>query len=171
LGVQIPPGAPDFQINTVSFLNRNPRTRCGKAPAVLVLIGLGAASCTPALTAAQSAEAQQKFAEYQLAAAVVSRTQTCFETIMPELRAMIDGGESGLTEQQFAAKWGLERFDPNTGFNDAWAACVGKPGLKELGIRDNETPLSFLDRKRDEWNQAAQPGAVEAPSRKNAPKR
>jgi hypothetical protein len=136
-----------------------------------VLIGLVAASCTPALTAAQSAEAQQKFAEYQLAAAVVSRTQTCFETIMPELRAMIDGGESGLTEQQFAAKWGLERFDPNTGFNDAWAACVGKPGLKELGIRDNETPLSFLDRKRDEWNQAAQPSAVEAPSRKNAAKR
>jgi len=84
---------------------------------------------------------------------------------------MIDGGESGLTEKQFAAKWGLERFDPNTGFNDAWAACVGKPSLNDLGIKDNESPLSFLDRKRDEWNQAERPGAVEAPSRKNAAKR
>ena len=171
LGVQIPPGAPDFQINTVFLLNCNPRTCCDKAPAVAVLICLVAASCAPAMTPSQREEAQLKFAEYQLAASVVSRTQTCFETLFPELRAMVDGSEGGQTEQQFAAKWGLEKFDPNTGFNDAWAACVGKPGLKELGIGDDETPLSFLDRKREEWNEAARPGAAEAPFRKNAAKR
>jgi hypothetical protein len=120
-------------------------------PALLFL-----SSCAATVTPAQQEAERVKFAEFQLAAAVVSRTQTCFDTLLPELRSTVDGSEGALTEREFAAKWGLDRFDPNTGFNDAWAACVGKPGLKDLGIQDKETPLSFLDRKRDEWEQAEQ---------------
>jgi hypothetical protein len=131
----------------------------GLIPALVFL-----SSCAAVVTPAQRDLAQAKAAEFQLAAAVVSRTQTCFETLLPELRAMVDGSEGALTEREFAAKWGLGRFDPNTGFNDALAACVGKPTLQDLGIKDNETPLTFLDRKREE----SQPTEAEKPRGRKA---
>lgn len=116
-----------------------------------IIFGLaGLVSCSAGV--AQEEAAQEKFAEYQLARSVVSRSQTCLETLLPELRAIIMNGKEGTkSQQEFAAKWGLERFEPNTGFDDAWAACVGKPTLKDLDIRDNETALRFLERKRSEW--------------------
>ena len=120
-----------------------------------IIFGLaGLVSCSAAATPAQREEAQKKFAEYELARSVVWRSQTCLETLLPEIRAIMDGKEGPRSVQEFAAKWGLERFDPNTGFDDAWAACVGKPTLKDLDIRDNETALRFLERKRSEWELA-----------------
>jgi hypothetical protein len=123
------------------------------------LAGLFLAACSAAATPAQREEAQRKLAESQLARAVVARSQTCLENILPELRATMDRKDGRRSEQEFAAKWGLDKFDPNTGFDDAWAACVGEPTLKDLGIRDNETALKFLERKRSEWEQAQRAGA------------
>jgi hypothetical protein len=114
-----------------------------------------AASCAPAARSpAQQEEAEKKFAEYQLARAVAARSQTCYDELLPELRAMVEGHEGAPSAEEFAAQWGLKSFDPNTGFDDAWSACVGKPSLKDLGVGDNETPLKFLERKRSEWEQA-----------------
>ena len=127
-------------------------------PAIVACLCILAASCTAAVTPAQKEEAQKKFAEYQLARSVVARSQTCLENLLPELRAIMVGKDGRRSEQEFAAKWGLEKFDPNTGFDDAWAACVGEPTLKDLGIRENETALKFLERKRSEWEQAQRAG-------------
>ena len=126
----------------------------GNSFAWTALAGLFLAACSAAATPAQREEAQRKSAEYQLARSVVARSQTCLENLLPELRAIMVGKDGRRSEQEFAAKWGLEKFDPNTGFDDAWAACVGEPTLKELGIRENETALKFLERKRSEWEQA-----------------
>ena len=125
--------------------------------ALVLVIAILLASCMPSpVNLPQQGEAQKKFIEYQLAANVVSRNQMCFEALSRELRAMVEKSEGAESDQEFAAKWGLKRFDPNTGFNDAWAACAGEPTLKDLGIGDNETPLGFLERKRMEWEQAEQ---------------
>ena len=123
--------------------------------ALVLVILIVAASCAPSsVRLSQAGEAQSKFIEYQLAANVVARNQACFETLLREVRAMVEGREGAESEQGFVKKWGLKRFDPNSGFDDALAACVGEPTLKELGIGDNETHLSFLERKRKEWEQA-----------------
>ncbi|HEY3303767.1 MAG TPA: hypothetical protein VGL70_09575 [Candidatus Binatia bacterium] len=124
--------------------------RCGRITLIIIFVS----SCSAAITPAQREESQNKFAEYQLARSVVARSQTCLETLLPELRAIMDGKDGMESEQEFAAKWGLKRFDPNTGFDDAWAACVGEPTLKDLGIRDEETAIKFLERKRSEWVRA-----------------
>ena len=115
---------------------------------------LVSACARPQVSPSQQEEAQKKFMEYELARAVVARSETCFETLLPELRAMAEGGEGAESPEEFAARWGLDRFDPNTGFDDAWAACVGAPSLKDLGIGAQETPLRFLERKRGDWEQA-----------------
>jgi hypothetical protein len=129
----------------------------------MFLAGLFLAACSAAATPAQREEAQRKLAEYQLARSVAARSQTCLENLLPELRATLDGKDRTRSEQELAAKWGLERFDPNTGFDDAWAACVGAPTLKDLGLRDNETARVFLERKRSEWERAQQAAGGSVP--------
>jgi hypothetical protein len=130
-------------------------------PPTAVLICFLTASCMPAARSpAQREEAEKKFAEYQLARVVAARSQTCFDTLLPELRAMVEGSDGAPSAQEFAAQWGLKSFDPNTGFDDAWSACVGKPTLQDAGIGDNEAPLKFLERKRSEWEQADPAGAA-----------
>lgn len=115
---------------------------------------LAAAACASAAHVAPGAEPEKKFIEYQLAANVAARQQACFRGVLGELRAVREGVEGAGTEQDLAARWGLERFDPNTGFDDAMAACTGKPTLKDLGIEDVESVIRFLERKRAEWEQA-----------------
>lgn len=122
-----------------------------------------AAACTAAATPTQREDARRKYAEYQLARSVVIRSQTCWETLLPELRAVMNEKDGVRSEQEFAAKWALEKFDPRTGFDDAWAACVGEPTLKDLGIEENETGIRFLERKRSEWERAQQAAGGSVP--------
>ena len=126
------------------------RALIGSLPTIVLCACLSA----PAVHAVPGEDPQKKFVEYQLAANVAARHQTCFRALLGELRAVREGVEGAGTEQEFAARWGLERFDPNTGFDDAAAVCIGKPVLQDLGIESEETILHFVERKRAEWEKA-----------------
>ena len=86
----------------------------------------------------------------------------CFETLLRDLRTMMEKNNRVEAEQEFIKRWGIQEFDPSKTFIDALDACTGRPTLKELGMRDSETTISFLERKRKEWEQAEQ---AEASSR------
>ncbi len=122
--------------------------------AAALCAGLVADSNAPAAHAPAGEDPQRKFIEYQLAANVAARHQACFKAVLGQLRAVREGIEGAGTEQELAARWGLERFDPNTGFDDAADACVGKPALADLGIEEGEAILHFVERKRAEWEKA-----------------
>ena len=132
--------------------------RAGQKAGVTLVLFLLVASCMSSSSVGPPppGEAQRKFIEYQLAANVVSRDQMCSQTLLRELRAMMERSDGAQAEQEFVKKWGLRRFDPSTSFDDASAACVGEPTLRDLGMRDNETTISFLERKRREWERAEQ---------------
>ena len=176
LGVQIPPGAPDLAMSSDLQLSRYLR-RIGQNVAAALLLSLLAASCascsnkalsagrtlsagTPSPKAPLVAKTQQKLIEYQLAANAVRRGQECRETLLRERRAMMERSDGTVAQQEFVKKWGLQKFDPSTSFDDALVACVGEQKLTDLDIRPNETTINFLERKRREWEEAKEAEAA-----------
>jgi hypothetical protein len=127
--------------------------------AAFILVGLFLiASCMPPSRPGlvEEGDAQRKLAEYQLARNVVARNQLCFERLLLDLRAMMERNDPVEAEQEFIKRWGIQKFDPSTSFDDALDACTGRPTLKELGMSIHETTITFLERKRKEWEAAQQ---------------